>query len=108
MNAENKDYVEIIQECLREVADEEGIELPEVNGETTIFGEDGLLDSAALVSLVVAVEERIDEQMGVAISLADERAMSQKRSPFQSIATLADYSRLRVDEDPNPFPIACH
>jgi len=33
----------------------------------------------------------VEEQHGVALVLADERAMSQTRSPFLSVGTLADY-----------------
>jgi acyl carrier protein len=99
MGNNDVDLIEIIRQCLREVADEEGFDIPTIAPDTVLFGEEGVLDSAGLVSLVVAVEEQIDRHKGVAISLADERAMSQKRSPFQSIASLAEYARLRIDEE---------
>lgn len=70
----------------------------EKSAETVLFGKSGKLDSLGLVSLVVAVEEAIEEQYGVSISLADQRAMSQKRSPFRSIGSLAEYAGRLIDE----------
>ncbi len=59
--------------------------------DTTLFGESGKLDSLGLVNLVVAVEERVEEDTDHAISLTDERAMSQTNSPFRTTGTLIDY-----------------
>jgi hypothetical protein len=33
----------------------------------------------------------VEETFGVALTLADERALSMKESPFRSIVSLADY-----------------
>ena len=63
----------------------------ELSPQTVLFGEEGSLDSHALVNLIVAVEERIEEDFDTTISLADERALSQTESPFRTISTLADY-----------------
>ncbi len=59
--------------------------------ETVLFGRGSGLDSLDLVNLIVGVEERLAERYGVALTLADERAMSRKRSPFRTVATLAEY-----------------
>jgi D-alanine--poly(phosphoribitol) ligase subunit 2 len=56
-----------------------------------LYGLTGVLDSLGLVTLIVAVEQAIEDELGLVISLADERAMSQKSSPFRTIGTLADY-----------------
>jgi len=63
----------------------------ELSPQAVLFGEEGSLDSLALVNLIVAVEERIEEDFDTTISLADERALSQTESPFRTISTLADY-----------------
>jgi acyl carrier protein len=61
-------------------------------GETTrLIGREALFDSMGLVNLIVDIEQRLEEQYQVAVILADERAMSQKNSPFRSIQTLTDY-----------------
>ena len=56
-----------------------------------LYGGDGVLDSLGLVSFVVAVEQAIESELGITLTLADEKAMSQKHSPFQTVGTLADY-----------------
>ena len=69
----------------------------ELGKETPLFGRDGVLDSLGLVALVVAVEQAIDDQYGVSVSLADERALSERRSPFRTIGALADYAGRVID-----------
>ena len=49
------------------------------------------LDSFELVGLVLSLESKIAEEFGVAVTLADEKAMSQRSSPFRTVATMADY-----------------
>lgn len=56
--------------------------------EEVIFGRGGKLDSLGLVNLVLAVEEKLADA-GLRVSLTDERAMSQTRSPFRTVRTLA-------------------
>jgi acyl carrier protein len=61
-------------------------------GETApLYGSSGVLDSLSLVNLIVSVEEGIEDEFGVAIILASEKAMSQRKSPFSTIGALADY-----------------
>jgi acyl carrier protein len=63
----------------------------EVDENTRLFGASGFLDSVGLVSLVLDVEQQVNERWGLALSLADDRAVSQQRSPFRSAGSLADY-----------------
>jgi D-alanine--poly(phosphoribitol) ligase subunit 2 len=58
---------------------------------TRLYGPNGLLDSLRLVSLVLDLEQSVNERLGTAITIADSRAMSQQRSPFRSVGSLADY-----------------
>jgi acyl carrier protein len=59
--------------------------------ETRLVGSQSVLDSMRLVSLIIAIEREMEEAFGVALTLADERALSMKESPFRSIQSLADY-----------------
>ena len=59
--------------------------------DTVLLGESGSLDSFGLVNLVVALEQRIEDEFGVTLTLADDKAMSYSRSPFRTVATLRDY-----------------
>jgi acyl carrier protein len=66
--------------------------------ETRLLGSQSVLDSMHLVSLIVTIEREVEEAFGVALTLADERALSMKASPFRSIQSLADYiGILRAD-----------
>ena len=60
--------------------------------ETILFGEGAALDSLNLVNLVMMVEQNIMMETGEEVLLASESAMSRKRSPYQSVKTLADYA----------------
>lgn len=68
--------------------------------DTLLFGRDGLLDSIGLVSFILDLEENIRVQSGISITLADDRAMSQTRSPFRRVSSLADYAAMLITEQP--------
>ena len=57
-----------------------------------LYGHQGVLDSLALVTLITTVEQELEDQLGASVSLIDERAISQARSPFRTIASLADFA----------------
>lgn len=67
-----------------------------VDESTLLFG--GQLDSVTVVSLIVELEEQIADHCGVSITIADDRAMSQQRSPFRTVGSLADYIQGLVTE----------
>ena len=56
-----------------------------------LYGEGGVLDSLALVSFIVAVEQALQDRLGRTIPLADEKAMSQKHSPYRTVGSLCLY-----------------
>jgi acetyltransferase-like isoleucine patch superfamily enzyme/acyl carrier protein len=59
--------------------------------ETRLVGSQSVVDSMQLVNLIVAIEREVEDTFGVAVTLADERALSMKASPFRSIQSLAEY-----------------
>ncbi|MDP2313839.1 MAG: acyl carrier protein [Pseudomonadota bacterium] len=64
-----------------------------------LFGIERVLDSLALVGLLVAVEQGIDDELGVILTLADEKAASQVKSPFRTIGSLVAYATKRALEE---------
>ena len=58
---------------------------------TVLYGKDSILDSLGLVNLLVIIEQNIEDEFDVNITIADEKAMSHKHSPFKTINTLATY-----------------
>lgn len=62
-----------------------------IDEKTHLFGSRGLLDSIGLVSVVLDLEHQLNDRYGTLLTLADERAVSQQRSPFRTVGSLADY-----------------
>jgi len=91
--------LQLIYTALKDAGDELGnAELTHAGPETRLYGRHGLLDSLALVNVLADVEQRVADSFGKPIMLVDERAMSQRRSPFASASTLADYIELLLSE----------
>jgi len=62
-----------------------------ISADTRLFGPDAVLDSLSLVSVMVDVETMASDEFGRAISLTDDRAMSQTPVPFTSVRALSAY-----------------
>lgn len=87
----------LVLEAVKEIGeDQENEALINADEDTRLFGEN--LDSMGIVFLVTDLESKISDEMDVDLTLADERAMSQKTSPFRSVKTLAKYAQTLIDE----------
>jgi acyl carrier protein len=69
--------------------------------DTVLLGANGMLDSLALVSLLVTVEQQIASDFNIPVTLASEKAFSMRNSPFTSVGSLTDYVRNLVEESAN-------
>ena len=84
---DRSDVVGIICRIVRQVRG-----APEhIDEHTRLFGAEGFLDSLRLISVVLEVEGEINDSYNLAVSLADNPAVSRERSPYRSIGSLADY-----------------
>ena len=100
LQAQQVQIVDLIVENIVLMQDQSGLKVPpHLQPGTALFGGDGFLDSMALVTLVVALEQGIEEQFGVTVTLADAAAMSQERSPYRTIQALAEFAILRMQAD---------
>ena len=88
-----KDKIEsVIFDILRDFADEFDIaELANPTPQSKLYGVGGSLDSLALVSFITDLEQTLATKLGIAVTLADEKAMSVRNSPFKDVATLTQY-----------------
>lgn len=93
-----QEIIELIIETARELGDDELSISEDLNAETRLFGKEGALDSMGLVTLIIAVEQAIEDRFETTIALADEKALSQARSPYRSVTTLAEYAADQVKE----------
>jgi acyl carrier protein len=62
-----------------------------VSDDTKLIGPGGHLDSMGLVTLLLIVEEAVQEKYHETITISDEKALSQERSPFRDVKSLAEY-----------------
>ena len=94
MELESK-IIKFLEDFLMEELDE-SIEL---SLDSKLFGGGGPLDSMALVNLIVDLEELIEDDYGKTITLADEKAMSRRTSPFSRVQNLIDYVQEQLNSD---------
>lgn len=88
---ESAEIESLIIESVRLLAKDFEIDgLTEAKADSLLYGEGGLLDSMALVNLIADVEDAVAEKYNATITLADERALSARRSPFRSVADLSE------------------
>ena len=93
MNPNKDTLLALVLDAIRDnVPPEQITDTTTLDAGTILFGPGGLLDSLALVNVVLDVEEGIRSRWGVTVALADEKAMSQSRSPFRRAGGLADYA----------------
>ena len=77
--------------------DEQLIKSPD----TVLYGESSSIDSIGLINIIVTVEQNIEDDFEKSITLADQKAMSQKQSPFKTVESLAKYIQIIIEEKKN-------
>jgi acyl carrier protein len=84
--------VQVVIASLREVLDQAGDAIPpQLDEETVLVGNNAVLDSLGVVSLIVEVEQRLEIDYNISVTLANDKAMSQRNSPFRTVGVLTDY-----------------
>lgn len=96
------DREKIIQ-VLFEVVDNLNRQLPpeqklQKTVETVITGANSRLDSLGLINLVVATEQKMEDEFGVTVTLTDDALWASEDGPFRTLGTLADYLSYRIEE----------
>ena len=82
--------IELVETVVRNLADELGYpQLSRPTPDTQLFGEASGIDSLSLVRIVAEVERAAGERFNKRVVLADERAMSRRKSPYRTVSTLA-------------------
>ena len=81
-----KQIQEIVESSLKDIAPH-----AEFDEYTRIYAMgEGLLDSLALVELMVTIEEKF-HALGHNVSLSAKDAMSQQRTPFKNVPTIVEW-----------------
>jgi len=80
---------EIVFNCTKEFFENSDYELnTSINNKFRLIGDSSPLDSMGLVSLIVEIEEAINDDFDVELVLASEKAMSARTSPFINLEKL--------------------
>lgn len=95
----NEELKELVVETAMDLGNEAIDSCGDLGIETMLFGNEGLLDSMGLVSLVIAVEQAIEDKFGKNVALADDKALSQSKSPYRTVGTLIDYAAAQLAGD---------
>lgn len=91
--------IEALKEGLDPTSDEQQkIAINNADENTRLFGDAGFLDSMGVVVLLSDLEDKLDDEYNIIISLASDTAMSKRRSPFRNIKSLANYIVASVQE----------
>jgi acyl carrier protein len=89
----------IIIDILIELNEElEKKQLDNPTKDTKLYGGSGALDSLGLVSFITDLEGVISDVFDEDIVLADEKAMSQRTSPFRNVESLTIYIQKLLKE----------
>jgi acyl carrier protein len=92
MNGQENAVLEAIYQALRTLNEERSADEQIVIGPAVcLFGENSVLDSLSLVSVIVDLETLIADTFGRTISLTDDAAMSRTPVPFTDVAALKAY-----------------
>lgn len=97
---DNEQIRALIKEALDELNEQldEEAKVP-FSDETRFIGSKACIDSMSFVTLVSIIEELISDKLGKTVQLVSDKAFSQERSPFYSIATLVEYIRNLLAEE---------
>ena len=92
--------IEALKDSVDDTSDDDRkLMIDNADDDTRLFGGEGLLDSMGVVILLSDLEDRLDDEYEVMVSLASDSTMSKTRSPFRSVKSLAKYIMSAVEEE---------
>jgi hypothetical protein len=92
-----------VSALLHKAVDELNLQLPKgkklsKEDSTALVGATSVLDSLLLMNLIVAVEEKCLEELGLELSLADEAAGPPETTPLRTLGALGQYIVSRAND----------
>ena len=89
---ERKQILNLVLTCINETNEERPKEDQIIIDENMLLlAEGSSLDSLAIVSIIVDIENALSKELGKPLLLTDNDAMSQESSPFLNVSTLVNY-----------------
>lgn len=89
---ERQRILDVVYRVMEEVNEQRALgERLELSEDTILLGRASNLDSLGLVTLIAGIEQTLLDELGAEIIVADEKAMSQHKSPLRTVKSLVDY-----------------
>jgi acyl carrier protein len=86
------EIIKVIYQIIDEINEQSSkVNLLQKLPSTILYGEGGKLDSLGLVHLIVGIEQTLLEKYNKSITIANERALSSRNSPFRTVKSLSDF-----------------
>jgi len=70
----------------------------EKSPDAPLYGGSSSLESLDFVTLIMEVEEKVKEEFGVELTIADENLLSKEKSPFTTVRNLTEYLTTLLQE----------
>jgi acyl carrier protein len=94
----------VLFECIDELNQQLGKDQRIGKSADAVLVADGKgLDSLGFVNLIALVEEKCQERFGKALILTDSYTNDNRRDPFESVGTLAEYIELALQDRLNAW-----
>jgi hypothetical protein len=84
--------LKLIANVIEELNERRDEKIPLHNlSQLALYGDTGVFDSMHLVSFLALVEEGLEDELDLQVSLTSERAVSRRVSPFSRVSRLIDF-----------------
>ena len=91
MNVQRAEVVAFLQQAVRGILERDGqTVVADITEDTQLLGREGVLSSLMIVELMLGVEDFCAEN-GLCFVWASDTAMSEKRSPYRTLASLTEF-----------------
>ena len=83
--------VEIIYKAIEDLNEENHQHQLEKSDDTILLGKGSQIDSLEFVNLISSIEDYIEEELDVVVTIVNEHSIAIEPSPFRTIDTLTKY-----------------
>jgi D-alanine--poly(phosphoribitol) ligase subunit 2 len=98
MNIDSKAIEQIIFKCIEELNRQLSPESKLQNSlDAILVGEGGALDSLGLITLIVSLEEAVQEETGICMALLEEELLVDSEGPFHTVGSIVNWIISKLD-----------
>ena len=98
MNIDSKAIEQISFKCIEELNRQLPPESKLKNSlDAILVGEGGALDSLGLITLIVSLEEAVQEETGICMELLEEELLIDSEGPFRTVGSIVNWIISKLD-----------